>query len=212
MFPDYDPIERLTDAAVHVLGVFASLVAAPILIALVIPTHDTESIVAAAVYASTLTGTLGISAAYNLVGRPNWKELLRRLDHGAIFLLIAGTYTPFAAVSLGGRLGGWLLVLVWLAASGGFLVKLAWPRRFERASVIVYLVLGWIGLPATGALIASLPAVALVLLLVGGICYTIGVVFFLWGTLPHHNAIWHIFVLAGAGCHFVAVLKTLVTP
>ena len=212
MFPKYTRWERLTDRGVHVLGVSASVIAAVVLLGLVISKPDGPSIVAATVYGVGLVTTFGLSAAYNLAVHPGRKETLRRYDHAAIFVMIAGTYTPFAMVSIGGTLGHGLLTVVWLVAIAGFAFKLLRPRRFERTSVFVYLALGWIGLPAVGSLIAALPALPLVLLGIGGVLYTVGVVFHLWVSLPHHNAVWHAFVLAGTGCHYVAVLQAIAGP
>ena len=116
----------------------------------------------------------------------------------AIYLLIAGTYTPFALVALGDRAGLGLLGTVWMVALAGS--ALAWlrPRQFERTGIVLYLALGWIGLPLLDRLIAA-----------GGMLYTAGVGFHLWHRLPGHNAVWHGFVLAAAACHYFAVLNTL---
>ena len=124
--------------------------------------------------------------------------------------MIAGTYTPFALITIGGSLGGALLASVWLMATIGVLFKLLWPTRLERASVFIYLALGWLGLPAVGSLIAALPATVVMLVGIGGVLYTIGVAFHLWETLPLHNALWHALVLAAAGCHYVAVFEVVV--
>jgi hemolysin III len=144
-----------------------------------------------------------------LATHPGWKEEIRRYDHAAIFLMIAGTYTPFALIAVGGTIGLGLLILVWLVAIGGMMLKLLRPRRFDRASVVLYLALGWVILPAMGLVVATLPTSALVLLVVGGLLYTVGVAFHVWETLPYQNAVWHGFVLVAASCHFVAVLRVV---
>lgn len=209
MAPRYTRNERLTDGVIHVLGVTGSTAAVAVLLAAVIPTRDPLSILIAITYGACLIAMLWLSAAYNLVSHPVWKDRVRRYDHAAIFLLIAGTYTPFALIAIGGGMGYGLLALVWILALAGMLLKLLRPGRAERTSVIMYLVLGWIGLPAVGLLFLSVSMSVLVLLGTGGFLYTVGVAFHLWESLPYQNAVWHGFVLAGASCHFVAVLETL---
>ena len=208
--PEYTQMERRIDGIVHVLGLGAAVVAVAVLLHIVIPTRDVLVIVSVTIYSAGLVTMLGFSAAYNLILRPNWKETFRRYDHAVIFLMIAGTYTPFALISIGSTLGLGLLALVWLIAIFGVLIKLLRPRRFERATLVLYLALGWIGLLAVGPLVAALSVSTLVLLAIGGVLYTIGVAFHLWETLPYQNAIWHAFVLAAAGCHYMAVLDVVV--
>lgn len=201
--------ERRIDGAVHALGVGAALVGVLVLLHTVLATHDALATLAASVYGAGALAMFGFSAAYHLATKPNRREILRRCDHAAIFVMIAGSYTPFALVSVGGRLGYGLLALVWLIAIGGVALKLFWPRRLDRVSIALYLALGWIGLPAVGAVIPVLPLSALVLLGAGAVLYTAGVAFHLRRSLAHHNAIWHSFVLAAAACHYVAVLAAL---
>jgi hemolysin III len=151
---------------------------------------------------------LGCSAAYNVFHTSERREWLRRLDHAAIFAMIAGTYTPFTT-----RLGsGWasgLTAVIWIVAAAGIALKLWQPRRIETISIILYLALGWIGLAAAGPFMAALDARTLTLLALGGIVYTAGVIFHLWHRLPYQNAIWHGFVLVAAGVHYLAVLTVL---
>ena len=145
------------------------------------------------------------SAAYNLTWHPNWKEALRRLDHAAIFVMIAGSYTPFSLAVIGGTWGWALFAVVWAVAALGVALKLFLPRRFERAAIVLYLAQGWSVLVVVEPLAAALSTPALSLLVAGGAIYTLGVVFHLWRSLPYHNAIWHGFVLAGSVTHFIAI-------
>ncbi len=156
------------------------------------------------VYSIGLIGMFAASAAYNLVSHAGLKEILRRLDHAAIFVMIAGSYTPFALL-VGGAAGHTLLAAVWAIAAAGVAIKLRFPRRFDKLSVLLYLAQGWIVLFALNPIIAALPDRALTLLVVGGIVYTLGVAFHLMERLRFHNVIWHIFVLGGAACQFVAI-------
>lgn len=210
MFPDYTPTEQLSDGIVHVLGLTMSVLAVGVLLYKVAAATEILSIVAAAAYGAGLLAMLGCSAAYNLTVDSKRKETLRRYDHAAIYVMIAGTYTPFAVIGIAGVVGYSVLAFVWLGAAIGVVVKLCWPRRFERASLVLYLTLGWTGLVILGSMLSALPISALAFLGVGGILYTAGVPFHLWTTLPYHNAIWHGSVLAAASCHYVAVFETLV--
>lgn len=202
--------ERRADAAIHLLGLLACLTAVPALLALAVAALPLTAILSLAVYAAGLVATFGFSAAYHLCPRPEWRELLRRLDHAAIFVMIAGSYTPFALVKIGGDWGWGLLALVWAVALLGVAVKLLLPRRFERSSILLYLLQGWAILLALEPLVATVSRSTLVLLALGGLLYSVGVVFHLWRRLPYHSAVWHGFVLAGAACHYAAVLDSLV--
>ena len=153
---------------------------------------------------------LACSALYNLTEDGPRKRLYRRLDHAAIFLMIAGTYTPFALVALGGAWGVALLAVVWGAAAVGIAVELLDLRRHDRLSVAAYLLLGWIIVPALGPLSAVMSSTGLVLLAAGGILYSVGAAFHVWTSLPYQNVIWHGFVLAAAACHYTAVLRDVV--
>lgn len=191
------------DRIVHGTGLLAGPIAAAALIAVAASQRNTGPIAGIAVYALCLLAMIVASASYNLARPSPRKEWLRRFDHAAIFLLIAGTYTPFAFLNAGG-IGA--LALVWIAAAGGVALKLAFPRRFETLSTGLYLLLGWTVLAALWSLTAWLPTATIVLLLAGGLLYSVGVLFHLATRLPGHNAIWHGFVLAAASCHYAAVL------
>jgi hemolysin III len=206
----YTATESLVDGFVHVLGATMSLVAIAILIAATPSTSDPVTSIATAVYGFGLVSMFWISAAYHLITTPGWKERMRRFDHAAIFVMIAGTYTPFTLIALRGPGGELLFCVVWLVAIGGVTVKLMKPRRYDRSAIIAYLAHGWVGFLAFGRLISALPPSTLALLVVGGLLYTAGVAFHLCSWLRFQNAIWHVFVLAGASCHFAAVLKVVV--
>ena len=208
-FPVYSPRERLADALVHALGVGASLCAVTAMMVIAIPDAGALAIVSLVVYGLGLLATFSASASYNLVAQPARKALLRRLDHAAIFLMIAGTYTPFALVSMGGMAGLLLCLFVWLIAALGMVVKLLLPGRFERASIVLYLALGWSILAALEPLVSAVSVTTLVLLVTGGLVYSVGVAFHLWHRLPYQNVIWHGLVLAAAGCHYAAVLDSV---
>ena len=211
---DESPAERLADAVIHALGVSLSIVAVAVLFGFVIRASDPLTLTAALVYGAGMIAMFSFSASYNLAGDEKWdgrwKDWLRRCDHSAIFLMIAGTYTPFALVSIGGTTGHPLLALVWTVALAGLVLKLGWPHRLKRLSVALYLALGWSGVVAAGSIVAALPMAALALLAAGGILYSVGVIFHLWKSLQFQNAIWHAFVLVAAACHYLAVFESLV--
>jgi hemolysin III len=150
--------------------------------------------------------TFSCSAGYNLVVRPKLKEVLRRLDHAAIFLMIAGTYTPFILIKMNTPWGLGLLAVVWTMAGIGIVIKLFAPRFLGGLSTALYLVQGWAVIAAWEPLMSAMPGRVLTLLVIGGVLYTVGVVFHLWERLPYQNAIWHGFVLSAASCHFAAVI------
>jgi hemolysin III len=209
-FPVYSKGELIADGALHVIGVAASLTAAVSLALLAIgglPAHASASVL---VYGAGLLAVFVCSAAYHLVRRPGLKALLRRFDHAAIYLKIAATYTPFAAVKMGGLAGMALLGAVWAIAAIGVFTRLMLPGQFVRTAYVLYLAQGWACLAALKPMIEALPTTSMLLLLAGGILYTAGVAFHLWERLPYHNAIWHAFVLAASACHFAAVVDAVV--
>jgi hemolysin III len=209
-FPVYSKGELIADGALHVIGVAASLIAAVSLALLAIgglPAHATASVL---VYGAGLLAVFVCSAAYHLVRRPGLKAMLRRFDHAAIYLKIAATYTPFAAVKMGGLAGMALLGAVWAIAAIGVFTRLMLPGQFVCTAYVLYLAQGWACLAALKPMIEALPTTSMLLLLAGGILYTAGVAFHLWERLPYHNAIWHAFVLAASACHFAAVVDAVV--
>jgi len=208
-FPSYSLRERVADGCIHVVGVTASLVALTALLIIGVRSQTLPWVLSLTIYGLALVATFGFSAGYHLVGRPQLKEALRRLDHAAIFLMIAGTYTPFILIKMQTPWGFGLLAVVWTMAAVGIAIKLFAPRFLEGLSTALYLVQGWAVIAAWRPLISALPGTVLTLLMVGGVLYTIGVVFHLWERLPYQNAIWHGFVLSAASCHFAAVMSVV---
>jgi len=204
--PRYGRGELVADAVVHVVGIAAALVACVVL-AMTAPWNAGPGpAIALGLYAAGLLGMLGCSALYNLAGEARRRALLRRLDHSAIFAMIAGTYTPVAGIGIGGMWGWGLLGAVWTGAAGGAALKLLAPARFERASILAYLALGWAGVVALDPLLAALTVHDLLFLAAGGALYSLGVVVHLATRLRYHNALWHVFVIAAAACHYAVIL------
>lgn len=206
MFPQYTMRERVADGCIHAIGVTASLVALTALLVIGVESQVTLWVLSLAIYGLALVAMFSCSAGYNLVVRPKLKEVLRRLDHAAIFLMIAGTYTPFVLIKMNNSWGLGLLAVVWTMAAIGIVIKLFAPRFLDGLSTALYLVQGWAVIAAWEPLMWALPGRVLSLLVVGGVLYTIGVVFHLWERLPYQNAIWHGFVLSAASCHYAAVI------
>jgi hemolysin III len=202
---DYDRTEVIADGVVHTLGLVLGLVGATVILVLALQSNGI-TVLSVGIYVISLLTMLGLSAAYNLWPISPTKWLLRRFDHSAIYLLIAGTYTPFLSLMKNTVLSFGLLSGIWSTAIIGVLLKMTLPTRFAGLSIVLYLLLGWSGIAAFDSLTAILPAFVQWLLLAGGILYTVGVIFHLWTTLRFQNAIWHGFVLVAACCHYSAVL------
>jgi hemolysin III len=205
-FPTYTLRERVADGCIHIVGVTASLVALTALLIIGVQSQTMSWAMSLLVYGFAMVATFSCSAGYHLIGRPKLKEVFRRLDHAAIFLMIAGTYTPFILIKMQTPWGFGLLAVVWTMAAIGIIIKLFFPRFLDGLSTALYLVQGWAVIAAWEPLMSALPGVALTLLTIGGVLYTVGVVFHLWERLPYQNAIWHGFVLSAASCHFAAVI------
>lgn len=207
---DYDQQEVIADGIVHAIGVTAGLASVVTLLIVAAPTVGVWEFTSILVYGFGLVTVLTISAIYNLWPVSPVKWILRRFDHSAIYLLIAGTYTPFITQMKASAESLALLVGIWLTSAVGIALKLRFPGRFDRLSIVLYLLLSWSGVMAYESVIGELAASTLWFLAIGGIIYTAGVVFHLWESLRFQNAIWHGFVLVAAACHYSAVLDCLV--
>ena len=205
---DYDRIEIIADGIIHATGISLGLVGAIaiIIVAVDLPHIEITSI---AIYILGLVAMLVISAAYNMWPIAPTKWILRRFDHSAIYLLIAGTYMPFLAQMKSSVVAVGFGIGVWASAVIGVVLKLALPGRFDRMAIVLCLLLGWSGVAAYASIASALPNAALWLLLTGGALYSFGTLFHVWRRLRFHNAIWHSFVLAAASCHYSAVLACL---
>jgi hemolysin III len=206
--PAYTRAEWVSDTVVHVLGVGLALMAVPVLVTLALLWHGEVSIVlASAIYGLTLLAMLGCSAIYNITHGCVWTGIFRRMDHTAIFLKIAGTYTPFVVIT--GAHAGPLLTGLWGAAAVGAGLKIFAPHRFKMLTVGLCLGMGWAGVVVGGEVLERLSPTVVSLMVAGGLLYTAGVVFFLWASLPFHNTIWHVFVLAATAVFYIAVVLQL---
>lgn len=214
-FKAYTPAERFADGAVHILGVIASVIAVTVLIVLAAVWQDAATIASVSIYGAGTVAVFAISAAYHLTPPSPAKAVLRRFDHAAIFVKIAGTYTPLALIVISGTLGETLLWMVWAIAAVGVAMKLwgwqIWDKRSgEIISVLLYLAQGWLVVWAIGPLTEALTGAELILCMLGGGLYTVGCAFYLASRMPFNNAVWHLFVLVASSCFYVAILKAVV--
>jgi hemolysin III len=206
--PDYTRAEFISDAVVHVVGLVLVSMAVPVLIVVTaLLRGDAPSMIGVSVYGAAMLAMIACSALYNLTPGAAFAWLYRRLDHSAIYIKIAGTYTPFTLISGHGLA---LTAGVWGAAALGVALKIASPDRFRWAALALYLGMGWVGVVAGQALIAELPGPVLVLMIAGGLLYTAGVAFYLWERLPFHTTIWHVFVLTATFIFYAAVVTLVV--
>ena len=208
-FPHYTMVELTVDRALHVLAVILSAAGVVWLFLSVAPTGDARRLVALTVYAVGLIGMFMASAAYNSCYPSRRKELLRRIDHAMIFVMIAGTCTPFAVSAFPEDIGLLSCVLVWAAAACGAVLHLVFPRRFERLLLALYLGTGWTMFCVSQAYAGNFSDNVLSLLFVGGIAYSCGACIHTQTRLPFHNVAWHALVLLGAGWHWAAVANQM---
>jgi hemolysin III len=202
--------ELIADGIVHVIGLIVAIAAGSALLALALVKTAPGEFPALVLYVGSLITVLSVSLAYNLCPISPIKRHLARLDQAAIFLFIAGTYTPFLAVLGGEQAGRLMMVLVWGAALVGIALKLIVPERFGRMAIALYLAIGWSGVLVFQNLAEILPPTTMGLMLAGGIVYSLGIIFHLWEKLRFQNVLWHVFVVAGASLHLWAILDCMV--
>ncbi len=206
---NYDRSELIADGVVHGIGLALALIGVTAMIFYASVWSTSGQLAAAWIYGAGLVATLSISFLYNLYPVSQTKWFLRRFDHSSIFVLIAATYTPFLQ-------RGWddpylfgMLIGIWSIAVVGVLIKCVFPGRFDKVAILLYLAMGWSGVFAAGPLLSQLTETTLILILIGGIIYSCGVIFHVWEKLRFQNAIWHGFVVTAAAVHYSAVLTCL---
>jgi hemolysin III len=201
----YSEPEEQLNRITHGAGALVSIAAVVDLLVLAASQHDSYRMVSASIYGASMIIFFCLSTAYHSVREPNIRYLFRILDHASIYLMIAGSYTPFALVTLRGPWGWSLFGIVWGLGAIGAAMKIFTTHRLPYIGPLLYISLGWIVVIAFKPLSAALATSGMVLLFAGGIAYTLGVVFYLWDRIPYNHAIWHLFVLTGAACHFLAI-------
>lgn len=204
--PRYGLGEEVASSVIHGIGIVLSIAGLAILVASSAVYGGAREVVASSVFGSTLILLYTASTLYHSIPGVVAKRVLRTLDHIAIFLLIAGTYTPFTLLALPGAWGWGLFATIWTLAILGSAAELGMLKRYRKAAVVMYVLMGWVAVVAIEPLRQNLPTGGLVLLFAGGIAYTAGVPFYIARRLPYGHAIWHFFVLAGSVLHYLAVL------
>ena len=203
-------IEEIGNASTHAIGAILSIVAIILLALFAAHQNDNVKLISGIVFGGTLFLMYTSSTVYHSISNPKVKHLFRILDHASIYLLIAGSYTPFVLVTLKGSLGWAMFTIIWSLAFAGGLFKLFFVHIFELLSTIIYLLMGWMSLVVVKPLYQLLPIGGLAYIVAGGLFYSIGVIFFIWERLTFSHVLWHLFVLAGSICHFLAVLLYVV--
>lgn len=207
--PRVHPAEELANALTHGVGAAAALAGGAVLVTLVAIHGDGWQLAGAIVFGVALLLLYTASTLYHAISHPVAKGRLKVFDHCAIYLLIAGTYTPFTLVGLRGAVGWWLFGAIWVLALAGVVFKLFYTGRFRRLSTLIYLAMGWLVVVAAGPLLRALDAATLGWLLAGGVAYTLGTLFYLRPRMRWSHAIWHGFVIAGSVCHYISVMHHL---
>lgn len=201
----FTPNEERAHALSHAAGAALAAAGTGVLVVQARTYGGAVEVISALVFGLSMVLLYSASAAYHSVAAASLKARLRVVDHASIYLLIAGTYTPFSLIVLSGAWGWSLFAVVWTLAALGVAFKVFFTGRFDGLSVAVYIAMGWCGVVAAKPLMAALPPAGLVLLVAGGLAYTGGVVFYLLEQMRYHHVVWHLFVLAGSALHFVAI-------
>ncbi len=198
--------EETANSISHGIGLALSLIGLPTLIVFACLRGTASHIVSCSIYGSTLVLMYAASTLYHGFQTPRLKRIFRIFDHISIYLLIAGTYTPFTLVTLWPSYGRALFGLVWGMALAGIVLTVFFVGRFQVISTVAYLVMGWVAVVAVKPVLATIPPNGILWIVAGGLAYTLGVVFFVWQRLPYSHTIWHVFVLVGSICHYFAVM------
>ncbi|MCC5835384.1 MAG: hemolysin III family protein [Opitutales bacterium] len=199
------PGQELLNSLTHALGTLLSVAGTVMLIVGAAHLGDPWKIVAFSVFGASMILLYSASTLYHSVRRPRLKQIFKTIDHCAIFILIAGTYTPFTLVSLRGPIGWTLLGVIWGLALTGVILKIVYGNRYKAIRVSIYLAMGWLIVIAVPSLASNLNSTALTFTILGGLVYTFGVLFYLADRRPYMHAIWHLFVIGGTASHFIAI-------
>ncbi len=208
----YTPLEEIFNSITHGIGALVSIAGLILLIVFSSLYGNCNHIISCSIFGVTLVLLYTASTHYHSFRKPNIKQIFRIMDHSCIYLLIAGTYTPFLLVTLRGVVGWVIFAVVWSLTVFGVLFKIFFVHRFQIISTIAYILMGWIIVVAMKPLLHALPGGGLALLIAGGLAYTLGTIFYAWKKIPFNHAIWHLFVLGGSVCHFFAVLLYVIPP
>lgn len=212
-FSEYTVLEEILHSSTHALGVLLSIVGLSWMLYLSIAAADPWRIVASSVYGATLIMLFLASTIYHAMYASRHREIFKLLDHCAIYLLIAGTYTPFLLVAMRNNTGWWLFGTIWALATAGIIKKLWFRHRFPKIALASYLIMGWLAVVAAPQMADAIGPNGMAWLLAGGLCYSVGAVFYVLNAMPFNHTVWHVFVLGGGVCHFLGIVwHVLPTP
>lgn len=205
VFHRYSVLEEIFNASTHGVGIVLGAIGLVLLILKTLQTDNTAILAGMVVYGISIILLFAASTFYHAIPHLGAKRVLRIVDHCAIYLLIAGTYTPYTLLVIGDRLGAVIMAIVWSLAVAGIIFKIFFVGRFQMVSLLTYLGMGWLGLLAAFQIANNLPPTGIALLVGGGLAYSVGTIFFKVKTIPFNHAIWHLFVLAGCILHFLSI-------
>ena len=201
--------EEIANSITHGLGALLSAAGVAILIVAAVANGNSWHIVSFSIFGTTLVLLYLASTLYHSFSHLAVKKIFKVIDHSAIYLLIAGSYTPFLLVNLRGWWGWSLLAIIWACAIAGIVLKGVCIGRFHKTSVAIYVAMGWICIVAFKQFLIHVPYLSMLLLILGGLSYTVGIIFYAWQKMPYNHAVWHLFVLSGSVLHYLSVLATL---
>jgi hemolysin III len=208
--PTYRLSEEIAHSVIHGIGIVLAIAALAVLTSYASAFGTARHIVSCSIYGATLIILYSASTLYHSIQHRTAKKILRIFDHSAIFLLIAGSYTPFLLISMGGALGWSFFGIIWGLAALGITLQLHLIKKHKILVVLLYIAMGWSVITVIKPLVAAIPTIGLVFLIVGGLAYTLGTIFYAWNRLPYNHAIWHGFVLAGSIFHFFSIFYSVI--
>ena len=206
LLPEYSVTEEILNALTHGVGVILSIAGLSWMLYLSIAAADPWRIVASAIYGVTLISLFLASTVYHSMYKSRHRSIFKLLDHCAIYLLIAGTYTPFLLVAMRSDTGWWLFGTVWALATAGIVKKLWFGHRFPKIALASYLAMGWLVVVAAPQMAEAIGPNGMAWLIAGGLSYSIGAIFYAVKRIPFNHAVWHVFVLGGGICHFLGII------
>jgi hemolysin III len=208
--PTYKLSEEIAHSIIHGIGIVLAITALAVLTSYASVFGTARHIVSCSIYGATLIILYSASTLYHSIQHRHVKKILRIFDHSAIFLLIAGSYTPFLLISMGGALGWSFFGIIWGLAALGITLQLHLIEKHKVLVVLLYIAMGWSVITVIKPLVATIPTIGLIFLIVGGLAYTLGTIFYAWNRLPYNHAIWHGFVLAGSIFHFFSIFYSVI--
>jgi hemolysin III len=206
----YPPLEEKINIFSHVIGLLVSVLALVMMVVRASQHGNAWHIVSVSIFGAGLIALYAASTAYHSARNPKTRARLRIIDHATIYTLIAGSYTPFTLITLQGAVGWTIFAITWSLAISGIILKLFFTGRFNRISTLMYVFMGWLIIFVVKPLVASLPAAGLYWLIAGGLAYTIGAVLYSIKSIPFNHALFHVLVLAGSTCHFIAIYEYVI--